>query len=54
MKLVSIIFFSQTASYIIQRYRKVSAEANENKVLKFDYAEPHPILSKGTLRLIFD
>ena len=47
MKLVSIIFFSQTASYIIQRYRKVSAEANENRVFKFDCAELHLVLSQA-------
>ncbi len=29
-----------------QRYKKVSAEANENQSFQFDYAEPYLILCK--------
>ncbi len=41
----------QNSNMTWQRYKKVSAEANENEVFRFDYAEPHPIFCKYTKNL---
>ncbi|GEM_PF-6511921 len=40
MKLVSVIFYPEPHPILFKNSEKVSAETNENKVFKFDYAEP--------------
>ena len=44
MKFTSM-FFTASVAYLLQRYKKVSAEAKNKLVYLFDYAEPHPILA---------